>query len=434
MDQGESQARDSHGSGHSDAVGGNLARVLSNITLGVAVCRRGGIVWANPALARLCAVGEAAELRGKPVESLWRDVGGGLPAADADRPTEVEVRRSDGERVRARVRCVRTAPCPGSGAQGGGTRETRGPHETREEDPALTPFESGDDMQATEIWWAEDVTTLASREAELMRVHRDLHAAHQEIAALRGRLAMEAEEREHLLGVVSHELRTPVTVISGYSRLLLAGEVGEVNEEQRRFLAECHKSCNRLDEFIGKLLSASRVMRGEEELELDRAPVEPTIRSVLGMLRPLVEERGIRVEVELDPAAGEALFDAARIEQVLTNLLGNAIRYAGDGGRVRVAVRPLRAAGRAFVEIAVCDDGPGVPFELRQRIFEPYVRGPNGRNDGGLGLGLAICKRLVEAHGGSITVTDADGGGSRFAFSLPAAEGPFHGTAGGDGR
>jgi signal transduction histidine kinase len=403
-----------------DAVRGNLATVLSNITVGIAVSRGGAIAWSNPALAVLCAVGDPEELRGKSIDALWRDVGGGLPGPTAPQPTEVGVRRSDGEWTRARVRCFRTGALGAKARSGAsGVSGAAGRPRTGEEDGAAV---SPAALHGADVWLVEDVTRLAQRDTELLRVHRELRAAHQELADLRARLAVESEEREQLLGIVSHELRTPVTVISGYSRLLLSEEVGAINDEQRQFLGECHKSCNRLDEFIGRLLAASHAMRGDEPLDLERGSLEHTIRGVVGFLRPLVEERSLDVDVDIDPEATWAQFDSSRIEQVLTNLLANAIKYAGPGGRVTVATRPVRAGGRSFVEIAVCDDGPGVPAELRERIFEPYVRGPNGRNEGGLGLGLAICKRLVEAHGGAITVADAPGGGSRFAFSVPASE------------
>jgi signal transduction histidine kinase len=405
VNDGDHQGRRSDGVAVPEAIRGNLGTVLCNITVGVAVSRRGALVWANPVLAQLCAVGEPDELLGKPIDALWRDAGGGLPGPAGPQPTEVELRRSDGEWARARVRCLAVPEDAPLADRPAG---------------AVDAVDAGGKLEA-EVWLVEDVTRLARRESELLHANRELREARRELEALRERLAVEAEEREQLLGVVSHELRTPVTVISGYSRLLLAGEVGQVNDEQRRFLTECHKSCNRLDEFIGRLLDASQAIRGEDPLDLDCAPLDPTVRGVVGFLRPLIDERELHVEVDLDPDTPWARFDASRIEQVITNLMGNAIKYAGRGGRVRVTTRPLWAAGRAFAEVAVADDGPGVPLDLRERIFEPYVRGPGGRNTGGLGLGLAICKRLVEAHGGAITIGDADGGGARFAFSLPAA-------------
>jgi len=377
-----------------DAIGRNLEAFLSNITVGVAVTRGGALAWVSPALARICSVASGEELIGKPIDALWSDVGAGLPGACGLQPTEVEIRRADGERARGRVHCLAVDAASGSAAPG----------------------------ESLEIWMVDDVTPLARREEELLRLGRELAGARREIESLRACLDGEAEQREQLLGVVSHELRTPVTVISGYSRLLLAGEVGPLNEEQSRFLVECQKSCKRLDDFIGHLLEASRAIHGETPLDLVAAPLGTTLRGVVGFLRPLVDERGLRVDVDLHPEAQWARFDADRVEQILTNLLGNAVKYANPGGRVTVATRPLAAAGRRFVEVAVTDDGPGIPREDRERIFEPYVRGSRGRGEGGLGLGLAICKRLVEAHGGAITLSDAPGGGSRFAFSLPAAD------------
>jgi signal transduction histidine kinase len=113
-----------------------------------------------------------------------------------------------------------------------------------------------------------------------------------------------------------------------------------------------------------------------------------------------------------------------RVEQVLTNLIENAIKHAPPGGVIEVASRrlPPTHEGRPFVEVAVSDEGPGVSEADRERIFEAYVQACEQSRAGGLGLGLAVCKRLVEAHGGSIAVTERPGGGSRFVFTLPAAD------------
>jgi signal transduction histidine kinase len=243
-------------------------------------------------------------------------------------------------------------------------------------------------------------------------------ASRQELERARAELRREMAEREELLTMVSHELRTPVTVLTGYSRLLLSEKVGPLNDEQRRFLRECLKSCHRLNHFIGNLLESSRQVHGGLHLDLEEQPLAPVVTGVASFLAPLIEENGLTLELSLDAAAGRACFDAVRVEQVLMNLLANAIKYARRGGRVRVA---SCSADGARVEVRVEDDGPGVAPEDRERIFEPYVRAGEGRRAGGLGLGLAICKRIVEAHGGTIGVSDRPGGGSVFAFSLPTA-------------
>jgi signal transduction histidine kinase len=129
----------------------------------------------------------------------------------------------------------------------------------------------------------------------------------------------------------------------------------------------------------------------------------------------------VEIVVEVDPAVGLAVFDPTRVEQVMTNLLGNAIRFTKPGGTLRVVAAHTGATDGERVEVAVIDQGPGVPPADRERIFEPFVQGADAVPGQGLGLGLAICRRIVEAHGGEISVRDEPGGGSRFVFTLPVA-------------
>jgi signal transduction histidine kinase len=252
------------------------------------------------------------------------------------------------------------------------------------------------------------------------RFDRGLREARREIERLRERLAAEIAEREELVAIVSHELRTPLTVLAGFNRLLLSERAGPLNDEQRRFLAESERSCRRLDAFIGNLIEAARQSAKQGPLELCEASLEATVRGVAEFLRPLLEERGLRVELRLAPEASRARFHPLRVEQVLTNLIGNAIRFAPKGSCIEVATQVLSGPAGGQVEVTVCDDGPGVPAADRERIFRPWVRGRD-RHEGGLGLGLAICKRIVEAHDGRISVDDAPGGGSCFRFTVPAA-------------
>jgi signal transduction histidine kinase len=268
-----------------------------------------------------------------------------------------------------------------------------------------------------------DKQEAAGRSAEAVpeaALARLLHEAEREIERLRQRLAAEVAEREELVLVVSHELRTPLTVLAGFNRLLLSERVGPLNEEQRRFLVQSERSCRRLDAFVANLIEAARQSAKHGPLDLCEGSLETTIRGVAEFLRPLLEERGLRLELALAPDASRARLHPLRIEQVLTNLIGNAIRFAPKGSAIGVATRRVSAAGIDLVEVAVSDTGPGVLPADRERIFVPWVRGRD-RHEGGLGLGLAICKRIVEAHGGTIGVGDAEGGGSRFAFTLPAA-------------
>jgi signal transduction histidine kinase len=348
---------------------------------GLAVLCGDRVAWASARLADMAGrAAQPAALEGLGVEELFQDAGRGLPGGDSARAVECRLRRSDGE-----LRTVSCRPAPGAG-------------------PGL--------------WIVEDVSHVRAIEGELLRRSRQVHRANRELEGLRDRLRREEAERDELLQVISHELRTPITFISGYNRLLLSGEVGPLSPDQRRFLEESNKGCQRLSAFIGNLIEAARQARGDEVLEVAHARLAPVLEEVAGLFRPLFEEHRVRLALALDPEC-RARFDRVRIEQVLTNLITNALRYTQPGGAIELSARELPGG---FAEVAVSDCGPGVAPEDRERIFEPYVRVGEESGAGGLGLGLAISKRIVEAHGGVIGVGERPGGGSRFAFTLPVAE------------
>jgi signal transduction histidine kinase len=363
-----------------------LAEALS---LGIALVAEGRVRWANPALAELSGRAQASELLGICFADLFADAGQGMPERARTRPVECALRRPNGaeRRVVCQLACRDLAP-------------------------------------GSDLFSFEDVTQLRAVELELLRASQDLHRANRDAASLREELRAEREGREELLAVVSHELRTPVTVIGGYSRLLLAGDAGPVTDEQRRFLMESSKSCQRLNEFIGKLIEASREKKGGEVLELGSHALQPVVETVRELLLPLAAERDSQILVRIDSAAAQARFDPLRVEQILTNLIGNAIQHGGTKAIIEVTTRalPTPQGGRRFVEVCVEDDGPGVAAEHRDRIFQPWVQLRSGAKTAGLGLGLSICRRLVEAHGGEITLAERPGGGCRFVFTLPAAD------------
>jgi signal transduction histidine kinase len=348
---------------------------------GLARIERGVVVWANAALARLAGAGTAEALTGAALADLLPDLA--LPQVGAVRARLV---RRAGD---ARAVSVEIAE-PGS------------------EDGFLVRV--------------RDATDLHTLESEVLRTGRALHEANRELAALRERLRSEAVEREELLTVVSHELRTPCTVIQGYNRLLLSGRFGPLSDKQRHFLEESQKSCQRLNAFIGNLLEAARAGLSVGPLEVAEAPLAPLVEGVVRHLAPLLDEHRLRVTLALAAETPRARCDPPRVEQVLVNLIGNALKFAPPGSAVELTSRAVEQGGRRFVEIAVEDAGPGVDPRDRERIFEPYVQAGDSRKAGGLGLGLAICRRIVEAHGGRIGVEPRPGGGARFAFTLPAPE------------
>jgi len=240
-----------------------------------------------------------------------------------------------------------------------------------------------------------------------------------EVDQLREQLRSQRAEREELLDVVSHELRTPVTVILGFGRLLLSGKVGPLTDDQRRYLTEAHRSCQQLNDFIAGLLQTSQGLSGGLALQARVAPVVGPLETVARMLKPLLEERGQRAEVRAEPGL-RARFDERRLEQVLVNLVSNAARHGPEAGTITLRARRRCEAGTDWVELSVHDEGPGVPESERPRVMEPYVRSGDASRSGGLGLGLAISRRLVEAHGGRIRIDRPDAGGCTVSFTLPA--------------
>ncbi len=360
---------------------------------GVLLASTERLSWASERLAKMAGFESSSDLAEAPLADLFSDTGDGLPGSTTRAVVACELKRNDGS--------VRTVNCRFA------------------EGVALA--------DRTTAWVIEDVTHLRTLERELLRLGQDLHGSNRELADLRDRLRLERNEREELLTVVSHELRTPVTIISGYNRLPLAEKIGPLNDEQRGFLTEGSKACRRLDLFIGNLLEASRQDLDGEVLEISHAGLTPVIDDVVSLLRPLFDDAKLEVRVDIAEDADRARFDRTRLEQILINLLGNAIKFSPPGAAIEIsthATSHTRKGGseRPCVEFRISDEGPGVVPAYRQRIFEPYVQIGEESGAGGLGLGLAICKRLVDAHGGAISVEGRSECGSSFVFTIPVSD------------
>ncbi len=364
-----------------------LRLLLDGTTDGLVLSRGGVVTWANATLARMAGAGDAKDLVGLALGDLLADAGHGLPATGSEDPVRCRLVRPGLDRREVVVERI------------------------------AGPWAAGE--LALRVG---DVTDLQTLESEVLRTGRALHEANRALALLRERTRGESTEREELLTVVSHELRTPCTVIQGYNRLLLSGRFGELSEKQRYFLEESQKSCQRLNAFIGNLLETARQGLAVGPLEVAEASLAPVVESVARQLAPLIEEHRLRIELSLSPEAPRARFDPPRVEQVLINLIGNALKFSPPDSTIEVTLRAVERGGRRFVEIAVLDAGPGIDARDGERIFEPYAQAGDARRAGGLGLGLAICRRIVEAHGGQIGVEARTGGGSRFVFTLPAVE------------
>ena len=223
--------------------------------------------------------------------------------------------------------------------------------------------------------------------------------------------------REEFVANVSHELRTPLSLIKGYAETLLDG-AKDNPEVATKFLQTIDRNARRLDLLIQDLLIISALESGRVSLSF--APVEliPLIERLVTDFKSRAEARHVKVVSTMPALAAHA--DEARLEQVFGNLLENAVKYGREHGTVTIGGRTL-ADGQ--LELFVRDDGPGIPAEALERVFERFYRVDKARSreQGGTGLGLSIVKHIVQGHGGRVWVESAPGQGAKFCFTLPPA-------------
>jgi signal transduction histidine kinase len=237
------------------------------------------------------------------------------------------------------------------------------------------------------------------------------------------------------LASAAHELKTPLAVIKGYYDLMLAGSLGKLTDKQRDILEESKESCERLVRLVSMFLNYSALESGKLVLQLRENDLRDCLEEVAKRWSEAFQRKGVKLEASFDPSIPNFRFDYQKVQQAAANLLDNALKHTPAGGMVtlhagphfwerRVAeVAPIQERRRFrlprpnSVEVSVGDTGPGIPAEHHQEIFEDFVR--VDRNTTGMGLGLAIAKRLIQAHRGKIWVESEPVGGSKFTFLLP---------------
>ena len=222
--------------------------------------------------------------------------------------------------------------------------------------------------------------------------------------------------KSEFIATASHELRTPLTSVQMGVHLLLEGAAGELNDKQAEVLGACREDCERLDKLMRDLLDLSRIEAGESQPDLQPIKARELIIDEAETLRPQVEAKALIFEVDVPVDLPLVVADRSQIERVVANLVVNSVRYTRQG-EIRI-VAELRGH---YVAVAVSDTGEGIPPEYLPHIFDKFVQVP-GTATGGAGLGLAICRLIVEAHGGQISVQSEIGQGSTFTFTLPVAD------------
>lgn len=253
------------------------------------------------------------------------------------------------------------------------------------------------------------------------------------------RLQEQVQQRTVGLASAAHELKTPLAIIAGYVQHLLSGKPGPLNDAQRRALKDADSNCKRLQKFIQDFLAYSALETGKITMRFEPGDIRTCLSEVNEIWLPLFQEKGIALYFLCPDNLEPFSFDCFKVQQIVSDFLENARKFTPSGGTVWISVEMYHWDRRAHedshsnsprpttardepnsVRVTVADTGPGIAAEYLQEVFDDFFRVPQvGEDSGGAGLGLAIARRLVHAHGGKIWVESEPGAGSKFSFLLP---------------
>ncbi|HEY4356306.1 MAG TPA: response regulator [Acidobacteriaceae bacterium] len=261
---------------------------------------------------------------------------------------------------------------------------------------------------------------LVSTYEEAVRINEELVGSNRELELRSREIQRASHFKDQFLSTMSHELRTPLNAVLGFSELLADARQGALTDRQRRYVNHIHVSGQHLLRLINDILDLSRIEAGRLQLTPEDVPLRMALAEVSDALQPLLDKRSHQLTHSAAPEL-VARADATRLRQILMNLIGNAIKFTPEGGKIEVSASQ---AGE-FVRIDVRDSGPGIPPEEKQRIFEAFHRlQQSDKAAEGTGLGLAITRSLVELHGGTLDLESELGCGSCFFFTLPSGSMP----------
>lgn len=287
--------------------------------------------------------------------------------------------------------------------------------------------------------YIDAVSASPEGEAEMRETVQSLlqerEATYRNLLAAYLRLQEANRQKTVFLGSAAHELKTPLAVMKGYYEMLLSGSLGKLSQRQRDILQESKESCDRLVRLVSMFLNYSALESGKLVLQLHDNDLRDCINDMAGRWQDAYQRAGVYLEIHADSHLPIFNFDYQKVQQCMVNLLDNALKNTPPGGRVTLDARPHfwerrtsdaapseeRRRGSAAhpnsVQVSVSDTGTGIAAEFHQEIFEEFVR--VDPSSSGMGLGLAITKRLIQAHRGKIWVDSEPGRGSTFSFLLP---------------
>jgi len=258
-----------------------------------------------------------------------------------------------------------------------------------------------------------------SNRDELGALAANLNRISDELGRLYRQLESANRHKSEFLANMSHELRTPLNAVIGFSEVLKDRMFGELNDKQADYVNDIHGSGKHLLSLINDILDLSKIEAGRMELELADFHLPAVLDTAITLVRERAMSHGIAVSLEVAAEVGSIRADERKVKQVMLNLLSNAVKFTPEGGSVRVGAR---MNGQA-VEVWVADTGAGIATEDQALVFEEFrqVGRDSARKAEGTGLGLALVKKFVELHGGTIRLESALGQGSTFAFTLPVS-------------
>lgn len=226
-----------------------------------------------------------------------------------------------------------------------------------------------------------------------------------------------SKRKTDFISAVSHELRTPLTSVKGYASILLTGKLGALPEEVRIRLDKINRHSDELTHLVNDLLDISRIESGRAAMKQEQLDLKKISEGTVDLLSVQLKEKQIEAAVNIGPDAASVFADRSQIERVFINLIGNAIKFTPQKGKITITSHKLNK----WAQVDIADTGCGIPEEAQEAIFEEFYRVDNAINQEvkGTGLGLALVKHIIEAHGGEIWVKSKVGAGSTFSFTLP---------------
>ncbi len=262
----------------------------------------------------------------------------------------------------------------------------------------------------------------ARLEREVLELNHELNDLSRELALKNAELDRLSALKNQFLGMAAHDLRKPAGLILSYAELLIDEAASGLSAEEQELLQVIRTSADRMRGVIDDFLDVSLIEAGRFSLDVQKADLEDLVGSARTLVAASAAKRTIRIAIELDPAGRVLLVDGPKIEQVLTNLLSNAVEHSPAGGCVRVASRRLESEIRVWV----ADDGEGIAPEQEARLFQAFAAGTAAKAGGerSIGLGLAIARKIVEAHDGRMFVESEPRRGAVVGFMLPVRGGP----------